>query len=74
MIKQGEISQKERSHPVEETLARLKTAQEIFFEKVKELVSKAVHDMRLARATDLEALEKRVAALEKGVVEREIGT
>lgn len=72
MIKRGEISQQERSQAVEEILGRLETAQEAFFEKVKEVVYKAVHDLKLARTEDLEALAKRVDAIEKELVEREI--
>ncbi len=72
MITRGEISRQERSQAVEEILARLETAQEAFFEKVKEAVCKAVHDLNLARAEDLEALAKRVDALERELVEREI--
>jgi polyhydroxyalkanoate synthesis regulator phasin len=72
MIKRGEISQQERSQTIEEILARWETAQEAFFEKVKEVACKAVHDLKLARAEDLEALAKRVDALEKELVEREI--
>ena len=72
MIKRGEISGQEGSQAVEEILARLETAQEAFFEKVREVVCKAVHDLKLARAEDLEALAKRVDALERELVEREI--
>jgi polyhydroxyalkanoate synthesis regulator phasin len=72
MIKRGKISQPEGSQAVEEILARLETTQDAFVEKIKEVVCKAVHDMRLARAADLEALQKRVAALEKEHAELEI--
>jgi polyhydroxyalkanoate synthesis regulator phasin len=72
MIKRGEISQQERSQTVEELWARWKAAQEAFWEKVKEVVAKAVHDLKPARAEDLEALAKRVDALERELVEREI--
>jgi len=65
MVKRGEISRQEGSQAVEEMLARAKSAQEALFEKVKEMVPKAISGMKLARAAGLEALEKRVAALEK---------
>jgi polyhydroxyalkanoate synthesis regulator phasin len=72
MIKRGEISQQEGPQAVEEILARMETAQEAFFAKVKELVHQAIQDLKLARAADLEALEKRVDSLEKELVSREI--
>ena len=36
-------------------------------DKVKELVNKALAEIKVAKAADLEALEKRVAALEEEV-------
>jgi polyhydroxyalkanoate synthesis regulator phasin len=65
LVKRGEISQQEKPQAVEEMWARAKSAQEALFEKVKEMVPKAISGMKLARAAGLEALEKRVAALEK---------
>lgn len=70
MIKRGELSQQEGSRAVEEFSAQMETAQEAFFEKVREMVNKAVHDMGLLRR--LEDLEKRISALEKENVELEI--
>ena len=53
-------------------MAKAKETNQALFAKVKELTSKALSEMKLARAHDLEALERRVAALEKELVEREI--
>ncbi len=64
MVKRGEISQQEKPQAVEEMLAKAKSAQEALFDKVKEMVPKAVSGMKMAKASALEALEKRVADLE----------
>ena len=72
MIKRGEINQQERSQTVEEILGRMQSAQEALSAKVKEAVAQVVQELKLARTADLQALEKRVAALEKELAEREI--
>ena len=72
MVKRGEISQQESPEAVEQIMAKAKETNQALFAKVKELTSKALSEMKVARANDLEALEKRVAALEKELVEREI--
>jgi len=61
MVKRGEVSQQESSQTVEQILNKAQEMQQALFEKVKEIVA----GMNLARAADLEALEKRVAALEE---------
>ena len=63
MVKRGEVTQQEGPQTVEEILAKAQEVQKTLMEKVKN----AVADMKLARAADLEALEKRVAALEKEI-------
>lgn len=63
MVKRGEVSQQEGPQAVEQILAKAQEAQKALVDKVK----KAVSDMKLPRAADLEALEKRVAALEKKI-------
>ncbi len=72
MIKRGEINQQEKSQTVEEILGRMQSAQAALFAKVKEAVAQVVQELKLARLADLQALEKRVAALEKELAEREI--
>ncbi|MBI4796093.1 MAG: hypothetical protein HY790_09720, partial [Deltaproteobacteria bacterium] len=63
MVKRGEVTQQESPQAVEQILAKAQEVQKTLFEKVKQIIA----DMKLARAADLEALEKRVAALEKEI-------
>jgi len=72
MIKRGEVSQQEKSEAIEQLTARARETQQAFFDRVRELISRVIAEMHLARAADLQTLEKRVAALEKELVEREI--
>ncbi len=65
MVKRGEITQRESPEAVVLVLAKAKETQKAFFDKVKEMISKAISEMKLARSSNLKALEKRVAALEK---------
>ncbi len=67
MVRRGEISQQESPEAVKELLGRAQEAQAAVVDKVKELVNKALAEARPAKAADLEALEKRVAALEEEV-------
>jgi len=46
-------------------MAKAKSEQDALLEKLKSLVEKTISEAGLARAADLEALEKRLAALEK---------
>ena len=63
MVKRGEVSQQESPQAVEQILDKAQEMQKALFEKVKEIIA----GMNLARNTDLEALEKRVEALEEEV-------
>jgi polyhydroxyalkanoate synthesis regulator phasin len=72
MIKRGEVTQQEKAEAIEQITARARETQRAFFDRVRELVMRVISEMHLARAADLQALEKRVAALEKELVEREI--
>lgn len=63
MVKRGEVSQQESPQAVEQILDKAQEIQKALFEKVKQIIA----DMNLARAADLEALEKRVADLEKEI-------
>ncbi len=67
MVQRGEISQQESPAAVKQLLDKAQEAQVAVTEKIKELVNKALTETKLARAADLEALEKRVAALENEV-------
>ena len=67
MVRRGEISQQESPEAVKEFLGRAQEAQAALVEKVKELVNMALAEIRPAKAADLEALEKRLAALEEEV-------
>ena len=67
MVRRGEISQQESPEAVKELLARAQEVQADLWEKIKELVNKALAEARPAKAADLEALEQRVAALEEEV-------
>ncbi len=67
MVRRGEISQQEGPEAVKQFLDKAQEAQAAVMEKIKELVNKALPEMKLARAVDLEALEKRLAALEEEV-------
>ena len=67
MVQRGEINQQEGPEAVKQFLDKAQEAQAAVTEKIRELVNKALPEMKLARAADLEALEKRVAALEEEV-------
>jgi polyhydroxyalkanoate synthesis regulator phasin len=65
MVQRGELAEQDTSQAVAEIMEKAQAEQEDFLEKLKALVDKAVSEAGLARAADLEALEKRVAALEE---------
>jgi polyhydroxyalkanoate synthesis regulator phasin len=65
MVKRGELSQQESSQAVAQIMEKAKAEQEALKDKLTAMIQKSVSDMGLARAADLEALEKRVAALEQ---------
>ncbi len=65
MVKRGEITQQEGAQIVDQVLAKAQEAQKALVEKIREALMEG--DIKLARAADLEALEKRVAALEKEI-------
>jgi polyhydroxyalkanoate synthesis regulator phasin len=67
MIQRGEITQQEGPEAVKQLLARAQDAQEAMVEKTGELVNKAMAEIKCAKAADLAALEKRVAALEREI-------
>ncbi|MFI5332235.1 MAG: phasin family protein [Desulfobaccales bacterium] len=67
MVRRGEISQQESPEAVKELLARAQEVQADLWEKIKELVNKALAEAMPAKAADLEALAQRVAALEEEV-------
>jgi polyhydroxyalkanoate synthesis regulator phasin len=67
MVRRGELTKQEGPEAVKEFLGRAQEAQAALVDKVKELVNKALAEARPAKASDLEALQKRVAALEEEV-------
>ena len=67
MVRRGEITQQESSEAVKQLLAKAQEAQQGMVAKVKELTKNAVDEIKVAKASDLEALEARVAALEEAL-------
>ncbi len=67
MVRRGEISQQESPEAVKEFLAQAQEAQAALRAKIKETVNKTLGEFKPARAADLEALEQRLASLEKRV-------
>lgn len=65
MIKRGELGQQERAGAVQQLLERARKEQEAFQEKLAGLIRQVLSDMGVVRAADLQALEKRVAAMEE---------
>jgi polyhydroxyalkanoate synthesis regulator phasin len=65
MVKRGELSEQETPQAVAEIMKKAASEQEAFMDKLKTVVEKVISSAGLARAADLEALEKRVADLEK---------
>jgi len=71
MVQRGEISQQESPEAVKELLAKAQDAQQALWEKVKELTKAAIDEINVAKASQVEALEKRVAALEEALKGRD---
>jgi polyhydroxyalkanoate synthesis regulator phasin len=67
MVERGEITQQEGPEAVKQLLAKAQEAQQGMVEKTKELVKKAIAETKFAKASDLAALGKRVAALEREI-------
>ena len=67
MVQRGEITQQESPEAVKQLLAKAQDAQQALWEKVKELTKAAIDEINVAKASELEALEKRVAALEEAL-------
>jgi polyhydroxyalkanoate synthesis regulator phasin len=70
MVQRGEITGQEAPEAVKQLLAKAQEAQQAMVAKVKDLTRNAIDEIKVARASELEALEKRVAALEKALKER----
>jgi polyhydroxyalkanoate synthesis regulator phasin len=70
MVRRGEITQQESSEAVKQMLAKAQEAQQGLVAKVKELTKSAVDEIKVAKASELTALEARVAALEEKLKER----
>lgn len=67
MVRRGEITQQESSETVKHLLTRAQEAQQAMVAKVKELTKSTIDEIRVAKASDLEALEARLAALEEAL-------
>jgi len=68
LVKRGEVSQQDSPQIVDEVLTKAREAQKALVEKIREALMEG--DIKLARAADLEALEKRVAALEEKIKDK----
>jgi polyhydroxyalkanoate synthesis regulator phasin len=66
MVRRGELSQQDKSGAIAQIMEKAQAEQEA----LKEKIIQAVAGMGLARAQDLENLEKRVAALEAALQAR----
>jgi polyhydroxyalkanoate synthesis regulator phasin len=67
MVQRGEITQQESSEAVKQLLAKAQDAQQVLVDKVKDLTRNAIDEFNLAKTSELEALEARVAALEEAL-------
>jgi polyhydroxyalkanoate synthesis regulator phasin len=67
MVRRGEITQQESPEAVKELLAKAGEAQQAMVAKVKEFTKSAIDELKVAKASDLAALEARVAALEREI-------
>ncbi|MGB8990593.1 MAG: hypothetical protein WCD80_00910 [Desulfobaccales bacterium] len=67
MVQRGEITQQESPEAVKQLLAKAQDAQQALVDKVKEFTRSAIDEIKVAKASDLAALEKRVAALEEAL-------
>ncbi len=70
MVQRGEITQQESPEAVKQLLAKAQDAQQALVDKVRELTKAAIDELNVAKASDLAALEKRVAALEEALKSR----
>jgi polyhydroxyalkanoate synthesis regulator phasin len=71
MVQRGEITQQEGPEAVKQLLSKAQDAQQVLIDKVKEFTKNAIDEINVAKASDLEALEKRVTALEEALKGRQ---
>jgi polyhydroxyalkanoate synthesis regulator phasin len=71
MVRRGEITQQESPEAVKQFFTKAQEAQQALWEKVKEFTRNAVDELSLAKASELDALEKRVTALEAALKTKE---
>ena len=71
MVQRGEITQQEGPEAVKQLMAKAQDAQQAMLDKVKELTRNAIDEINVAKASELEALEARVAALEEALKKRQ---
>ena len=67
MVQRGEITQQESPEAVKQLLAKAQETQQALWQKVKEFTKTAIDEIDVAKASELEALERRVAALEEAL-------
>ena len=70
MVRRGEITQQEGPEAVRQLLAKAQEAQQAMVAKVKDLTKGALDEIKVAKASELEALAARVAALEEALKKR----
>lgn len=70
MVKRGELTEQESPEAISRIMEKAQAEQEAFMGKLRATVEKIIAGAGLARAADLEALEKRVADVEKKMQSR----
>jgi polyhydroxyalkanoate synthesis regulator phasin len=70
MVRRGEITKQEGPEAVRELLGKAQEAQQAMVAKVKEVTRSALDEFKVAKTSELEALEARVAALEEALKAR----
>jgi polyhydroxyalkanoate synthesis regulator phasin len=64
MVKRGELTEQESPEVVAQIMEKAQAEREAFTEKLRAMVENLIAKMNVAKAADLEALERRVAELE----------
>lgn len=67
LIKKGEASQAEKGKLIDEFMEKAKEREKEIADRVKTLVRKNVEELKVPRKKDLDAVNKRIEALEKKI-------
>jgi polyhydroxyalkanoate synthesis regulator phasin len=67
MVKRGEVTEQEGPEVVSQIMEKAQEEREAFTEKLRAMVENLIARMNLAKAADLEALERRVTELENKI-------